>query len=110
MKHRYLTKLVYSILTHDKASRDDWMIVIKEVHERELPMWGYTKETYFDAFFNNKLSNVQTITRIWRVIQEKCPELRGENWAERQAQAGLIASEFVSEKDIQITLFNNDKN
>jgi len=103
--NNYLTRLVVQILAHNEDARDDWMLTIREVHERELGIWYMTKAEYFDALFSNKLSNVQTIARIWRLAQEKRPELRGKTWEERQKQSGLLASEFAEDQLIQSSLF-----
>jgi hypothetical protein len=103
--NNYLTRLVVQILVNNEDARDDWMLTIREVHERELSIWYMDKSEYFDAFFSGKLSNVQTIGRIWRLAQEKRPELRGKNWEERQKQSGLLAAEFAEEQLIQASLF-----
>ena len=103
--NNYLTRLVVQILVNNEDARDDWMLTIREVHERELSIWYMSKADYFDAFFSGKLSNVQTIGRIWRLAQEKRPELRGKNWEERQKQSGLLAAEFAEEQLIQASLF-----
>jgi len=101
----YLTRLVVQILINNEDARDDWMLTIREVHERELNIWYLSKADYFDALFSGKLSNVQTIARVWRLAQEKKPELRGKNWEERQRQSGMLASEFAEEQLIQASLF-----
>ena len=101
MNH-YLSRLVRQTLTENKASRDDWMILIKEVHDKELNLWCYKKEDYYDAFFSEKLSNVSTIVRIWRLMQEKCPELRGLEWESRQKQGGLMAKEIIDDKQLKL--------
>ncbi len=102
MINRYLTRIVRETLINIPASRDNWMIVVKEVHDKELALWCYKKEDYYDAFFSEKLSYVQTITRIWRLIQEKCPELRGEEWEVRQKHGGYMAKEFVEVNQLSL--------
>lgn len=97
------------ILLEDEDARDDWMLTIRKVHSKELILWCYPKEDYFEAFFDNKLSNVQTIIRVWRLIQEKYPELRGKKWEERQRQGGMMAQEFAEQKYFQLELFSQDK-
>lgn len=107
--NKYLSKLIHSILSNNEKSRDDWMLMIKEVHDREMVIWAFTPDDYYKAFFSGKLSNVQTIIRLWRLLQEKCPELRGETWEERQRQGGMLAREIAEEKT-QLEIFDNEKN
>jgi hypothetical protein len=105
--NKYLTRMITIILTNDVDARDDWMSTIKQVHDKEMVIWYYDKSQYYDAFFSNKLSNVHTIKRLWQLVQEKNPELRGETWEERQRQGGMIAKEMVEEKFYQLSLFND---
>lgn len=106
MKNKgYLSRMIYSILVNNKESRDDWMLVVKQIHDTEMAMWGILKQDYYDALFSMKLANPQTVSRIWRKIQEKYPDLRGEFWEERQAQGGMIAMEVVTDRFIQPSLF-----
>jgi hypothetical protein len=104
--NNYLSRLIKNILIKDEVSRDDWMLTIKYVHDKELELWSYTKEEYYKAFFSNKLSNVHTIKRLWQFVQEKFPELRGKTWEERQRQGGMVAAEMVEEKIIQLEMFD----
>ena len=101
---RYLTRLIKQILVKDEASRDDWMLTIKQVHDKEMELWCYEKTEYYDAFFKGHLSNVHTIKRLWQLVQEKFPELRGVTWEERQRQGGMVASEFAQFN--QLNLFD----
>jgi hypothetical protein len=100
--NKYLSRIVRETLSKNKESRDDWMLVIKEVHDKELSLWCYDKKDYYDAFFSEKLSNVGSIVRLWRLIQEKCPELRGEEWELRQRQGGLMAKEIVEDNQLKL--------
>ncbi len=104
--NRYLYRLIKNILKKDELSRDDWMLTIQQVHDKELALWCYTQEEYYKAFFSNKLSNVHTIKRLWQFVQEKFPELRGKTWEERQRQGGMVAAEMVEEKIIQLEMFD----
>jgi hypothetical protein len=103
----YISRMTFSILTNNKESRDNWMLVVKQIHDIEMMTWGISKPDYYDALFSYKLTNPQTISRIWRKIQEHNPELRGEEWEQRQQQGGQIAQEIVFEKEKfqQIPLF-----
>lgn len=104
--NNYITKLVKHILLNNEDARDDWMLTIKEVHDREMEVWAYSKEQYYEAFFSNRLTNCQTIIRLWRLIQEKYPELRGKEWTERQMQAGIIKADFIKKHFSQLDFFN----
>ena len=81
--NKYLTRLIKHILVSDEVARDNWLLTVQKVHEREMSLWCFTREEYFEAVFGEKLSNVQSITRCWRLLQEKHPELRGKEWEER---------------------------
>jgi hypothetical protein len=52
-----------------------------------------------------KLANPQTVSRIWRKIQERCPDLRGDFWEERQAQGGIVSAQIVTDNFFQTSLF-----
>jgi hypothetical protein len=106
--NKYLSKLVKHTLLTNEDARDDWMLTIKTVHDKEMQIWCLSKEDYYDAFFSDKFSNVDTIKRLWAMVQEKFPELRGQKWEERQRQAGLIAKEIAEDKYHQMELFKND--
>jgi len=102
MLNRYITKLVVSILRNNEIARDDIMVVIKTIHDFELGVLKKTKEDYYDVFFSNTLSNVRTISRVWRKVQENMPELRGREWELRQIKAGEISMEMIAN---QLKLF-----
>lgn len=103
--NKYLTRLITHILIDDEPARDDWMDTIRQVHDREMAIWYFTKEQYYEAFFSGHLSNVHTIKRLWQLVQEKHPELRGKTWEERQRQGGMIAAEIAEDKLYQLSLF-----
>lgn len=105
--NKYLTKLIKHILVNDVDARDDWMSTIRQVHDKEMALWCFEKQQYYEAFFSGNLSNVHTIKRLWQLVQEKYPELRGKTWEERQRQGGMIASEMVQEKILQLSLFGD---
>ena len=107
--NKYLTRLITHILVEDEAARDDWMDTIRQVHLKELSLWCYPVEQYFDVLFSKKLSNVHTIRRLWQLVQEKNPELRGKTWEERQSMGGMVAQEFIDDKYFQLELFSDDK-
>ncbi len=102
--NNYLTRLVKNILLENEIARDDWMLTIQIVHDKEMALWYYKKEDYYDAVFSKKLSNVDTIKRLWALLQERIPELRGAKWQERQIQGGMVANDIVD--DLQIKLWD----
>ena len=102
MLSKYITKLVISILRNNEIARDDIMVVIKTIHDFELSVLKKSKEDYYDMFFSNTLSNVRTISRIWRKVQENMPDLRGKEWELRQMKAGEISMEMIEN---QLKLF-----
>ena len=99
--NKYLSKLVKYTLVSNLDARDDLMLLVKIIHDKEMQHWSYSKTQYYDAFFSGNLSNVHTIGRLWRLVQEKFPELRGKEWEERQRQAGLISKQVVEKKFTQ---------
>jgi hypothetical protein len=101
----YLSRMTYSILVNNKEARDNWMLVVKQIHDIEMATWAIPKTEYYDALFSLKLANPQTISRIWRKIQEHNPDLRGEFWEERQAQGGMVATEIAQGRFFQTELF-----
>lgn len=102
----YLNRMTMTVLKNNEAARDDMMIVVKTIHDFEMSMFSIEKVDYYQNFFDGKLSSIKTIDRIWRRVQEVKPELRGKDWVQRQAQAGLIALESLISKQ-QLDLFNH---
>jgi hypothetical protein len=87
----YISRIVKEVLQNNKESRDDMMLVVKSVHDFEMSMFGIQKSNYYDYLFKRQfLSSIKTIDRMWRKAQEDNPKLRGEDWEERQIQAGII--------------------
>lgn len=104
----YLTNLIRYILMKDEDARDNWMSTIRQVHDREMSLLGIEVTDYYNALFSERLSNVHTIKRLWQLVQEKHPELRGETWEERQRQGGMIALDMVNSKYRQLSIFEDD--
>ena len=102
----YLTKLIFTILSKNEEARDNQLLVIKTIHDFELSMLGGDKTTYYDFFFQGKLSSTLTISRIWRKVQEENENLRGKEWELRQVQAGLVSIEMVMASKGQLRLFD----
>jgi hypothetical protein len=102
MLNRYISKLVISILENNEIARDDVMIVIKTIHDFEMAVLKKNKEEYYDMFFNSTLSKVESISRIWRKIQEEKPELRGKEWDLRQVRSGQIALDIALNNQLKL--------
>lgn len=104
-----LIRLIYNILNESLEARDNWMLTIKEVHTMEMRIKGISKQDYFEHFFNDDLSNVHTIKRLWQKVQEEFPNLRGKTWAERQKQGGQYVVDSLKIDKSQMTLFTSDE-
>lgn len=104
MKKKYLTRFVNTILTFNESSRDDILIVVKTIHDFELSLLNKSKEDYYECFFSKKLSSVNSIDRISRKLQEHNPEVRGEEWDERQVHSRFIAK-YIRGSKAQLDLF-----
>ena len=104
-----LQRLVFNVLTESVESRDDWMLSVKNIHELEMQIYGIGKADYFDALHGGRLTNVQTVSRIWRKIQEEYPALRGEEWEDRQRQGGKISKNGVHLNKNQLCLFSEEE-
>jgi hypothetical protein len=107
LQNRFLIRNMIIFMQVSPELRDDCLLLVKNIHDAEMKVMGSTKENYYELLFSGKLSNVNTINRLWRLIQEKHPYLRGNTWAERQMNAGLIRSEINGSKSIanQLNLF-----
>jgi hypothetical protein len=100
----YISRMTFAILNKDVDARDNMLLVVKHIHEFEMRVFNIKKAKYFDALFSEKLSSFKTIDRVWRKIQEMNPKLRGKEWEQRQAQAGLISYQIINDK-YQLKLF-----
>jgi len=98
----FISRFVFSVLRDIPETRDDWMLLIKLVHDTEMSVRRIEKEQYYLYFFNNQFSNVDSIKRVWALIQERNPKLRGEKWKERQKMAKEISDGIVNN---QLNLF-----
>jgi len=104
--NKYLSKLVKHILLNNEDCRDDWMLTIQKIHDAEMVLLSCSKEEYYETFFKCKLSNIDSITRLWRLLQEKHPELRGKTWLARQIQGGEISMLMAKEAYTQLEIFD----
>lgn len=106
-KSRNLTKLVVRLLTENYELRDDWLGTIRMIHDQEMQLHKICEQDYYHSvFFTNKLSNTDTIKRLWAMVQENRADLRGQNWEERQRQGGMIAKEMIFFDPKQLKMFD----
>ena len=107
MKNRgFISRMIYYLLVNDIPSRDDWMLVVKKVHDIEMVNYGIDKVDYYDSLFSFKLTNPQTISRIWRKIQEHNVELRGQNWEDRQKTSRYVREKISEGEFFQLDMFS----
>lgn len=98
-------KIIATCLQKNVDARDNWMMALQYVHEREMALLCVEKEGYFDIFFEGKLTDPHTIRRLWQKVQEEIPQLRGATWEERQRQGGVLSKE-IAMINKQLELFN----
>lgn len=104
-----LIRLIYNVLCENVEARDNWLLTIQKVHSLEMMAKGISKKDYYDHFFAEDLSNVNTIKRLWQKVQEDYPALRGVNWVERQRQGGQFNIDDLALDTTQLTLFTQDE-
>ena len=98
----FISRLIFSVLRDLPETRDDWMLLVKIIHDTEMSVRKIPKENYYDHFFNSEFSNVDSIKRVWALIQERNPKLRGEKWEERQRSGKEVADEIVSHYQLDL--------
>ena len=103
--NKYLSNLVKNTLLNNEDARDDWMLTIQIIHDKEMELLCCSKEDYYKKFFSCKFSNIDSITRLWRLLQEKHPELRGKTWLARQIQGGQVSMLIAREGYTQLEIF-----
>lgn len=78
-----LKRLIKNLLINMPNSRDYDKVLLTLVWEFELhnlEKSNCTAMEFFDLYSLHKVSNVDSVSRIKRKIQEEIPELRGEKW------------------------------
>ena len=102
-------KLIYNILTSKDETRDDWLLTIKMVHDYEMIQMGIPNAEYYESLFEKRiLTNVHSIIRDWRKVQQDNEHLRGEEWSERQKCSNTFKEEYKSYTDKQYSLFSDE--
>ena len=101
----HITRVTIDLLTKNAEARDNMMLTVQYVHDFEMAVRQIKKSEYYDALFNEKVSSIKTIDRIWRKVQEQYPQLRGADWEKRQIQAGLMSAELMSASSGQLSFF-----
>jgi hypothetical protein len=78
-------KLVHSLLTNSKKAREDDKFIVCCFWKKECSVLGITDVSgLLNAYHQGKLTNHDSVTRARRKLQELYPELRGENYEQRQ--------------------------
>jgi hypothetical protein len=80
---------------------DDQRLVVNfwigEIYSSGSSIYEMLAIDLLEIIKRGKLTNYDTITRMRRLVEEKCPHLRGKTWAERQRiKEKKIKSEIVS--------------
>jgi hypothetical protein len=102
-------KLIYNILTSKDETRDDWLLTIKMVHDYEMIQMGIPNAEYYESLFEKRiLTNVHSIIRDWRKVQQDNEHLRGEEWSERQKCSNTFKEEYKYYTDKQYSLFSDE--
>lgn len=106
-KNKNLTKIIINLLTTNFELRDDWLGTIRMIHNSEMQLHNISQQDYYSAvFFTDKLSNTDTIKRLWAMVQENRADLRGKNWEERQRQGGVISKQIIFIDPKQLKMFS----
>jgi hypothetical protein len=102
-------KLIYNILTTRVETRDDWLLMLQMVHNYELKQYNIEKTQYYEALFEKRiLTNVHTIIRYWRKVQQENEHLRGEKWDERQQESNNFRKNYKQITQYEYCLFSDD--
>jgi len=99
-KRGFISRLIFSMLRDIPETRDNWMLLVKLIHDTEMSVQRIERTEYYDHFFGNRFTNVDSIKRIWALIQERNPSLRGLKWEERQKTASEVAKEIIEDKQL----------
>lgn len=104
-------KLIYNILTTRVETRDDWLLTIRMVHDYEMIQGGIKHSEYYESLFEKRiLTNVHSIIRDWRKIQQENEHLRGEEWEERQKYSNNFKQDYKNyNSDSQGSLFSDEE-
>lgn len=76
---------------HPEYRDKRWLAIEKIITDNYMPLWG--KSILSDC----KLA--YDIDRMFRLIQQKIPELRGKEWLKRQRMGGVASSEVFSDRE-----------
>tara|TARA_B100001094_G_C18073617_1_gene741416 strand:- start:670 stop:978 length:309 start_codon:yes stop_codon:yes gene_type:complete len=84
-------EIVRELLTIKPHLRDNDNMLIaaywwKELKRKEIDPNKMNGLEFMQMFANNKLTNLKTIERMRRKLQEDCPELRGKIYAARKGK------------------------
>ena len=81
-----LNKKIIHLLKENPKLRDDFMGLLAVVWRNQMPEEDHKQSvfSFLGKIYNHQVLHPGTIERTWRQVQEEIPELRGDNWSERQ--------------------------
>jgi hypothetical protein len=90
-KYKNIRPRVEALLMQNPRLRDNDSALVANYLYHELGgtegMNGKSAKDLLTMIANNELTSADAITRVRRKLQEECPELRGEKYAERKHEA-----------------------
>lgn len=93
--NKYIIRKMITLFKEHPEYRDKRLETIEKIIiDNYMPLWG--KSIKSDC----KLAN--DIDRVFRLIQQKIPELRGKDWLKRQRMGGVISEEYFTKKELNI--------
>jgi len=102
-------KLIYNILSTRQETKDDWLLTIKIVHDYEMVNAGIKNSEYYESLFEKRiLTNLHSIIRDWRKVQQDNEHLRGDKWEERQKYSINYKQEYTKNNQYEYCLFSKD--
>ena len=101
MKKKDLVKELLIIKPHLRDN-DSMLIAAywwRELKKRSLDPNKMNGLEFMQMFANNKLTNIKTIERMRRKLQEECPELRGKIY---NARKGVIQDQWKTDLGYEV--------
>ena len=93
--------LVLSVLKTNEKSRDDDNVLILAIWNIQINKENKSYAEFEERLLNGDLSIPASIIRVRRKIQQKCPELRGELYYERQRTERVIRNQIKMNFDTE---------
>jgi len=87
--------LVLDILLSKPKTRDKDILLYKEVYKYEIKALGLKNPDFFKLMEQGKVSNFETIGRIRRLLNQKCPDTRGASYKPRKKAEKKVRKEIT---------------